>query len=158
MRLLAVAIVGLMVRCAGPIGPRECVLDREGILTAQQRARLDSLFSAHERRTGNKIIVVTSATFNNQNRAHFAAALGDSIRVSKDRPGNGVIITYSKARREAFITTWDGTARILHDTISQRIVDHEMIPHAKADGDYGGLWAGSVALVEFLDEPGNAIR
>ena len=138
--------------------PTSFVLDTEQVLTVAQQHMLDSLYRAHELRTGNEIALVTHPNFNGRSPVDFAIAFGDSVGVGKKEHDNGVVIAYSKARREVFIATGMGTEHVLHDSICKRIIDMEMIPRFKADDAFGGLWAGSIALVNFLDKPENAIH
>ncbi len=138
--------------------PTGFVLDTEAILTPAQHHSFDSLFRAHERRTGNEIALVTHASFHGRSAREFAVAFADSVGLGKKDRDNGVLITYSKKRREVFIATGTGTEHILHDSICKRIIDQEMIPRFKSDDAFGGLWAGSAAIVDFLDRPENRIR
>jgi len=119
---------------------------------------LDSLFRAHERNTGNEILLVTSEDMDNEVQAHhFAVSYGQRIGVGKKDRDNGVVIAFSKARREVFIATGYGTERVLHDSICKRIIDTRMLPHFKEDRHFDGLWEGSLAVVEFLERPENVI-
>ncbi len=159
--LLALWIVHLLVALSAgscseqhPIG---FVLDNEGVLTSAQKSTLDSLFRAHEERTGNEIALVTHPTFNGRPAKDFAVAFGDSVGVGKKDRDNGVLIALCKARREVFIATGKGTERVLHDSICQRIVDQEMLPRFKLEDHYGGLLSGCLAIIDFLDRPENRI-
>ena len=138
--------------------PTSFVLDTEHVLTAAQHGSLDSLYRAHELRTGNEIALVTHPNFNGRSPVDFAVAFGDSIGIGKKERDNGVLIAFSKARREVFIATGAGTERVLDDITCKRIIDTEMIPRFKTDSTFQGLWAGSRAIIEFLDRPENVIR
>ena len=133
------------------------VFDLEQVLQASERSRLDSLYLAHEQRTGNEIILVTTPSFHGMKAVEFAVAFGDSLGVGKKDRDNGVVITFSKSGREIFIATGRGTEKVMHDSICKRIVDQSMVPRFKEGDPFGGLWAGSLAVVEFLDRPENAI-
>ena len=67
------------------------------------------------------------------------------------------MITFSKAGRGVFIATGHGTEKVMSDSICQGIIDQRMIPRFKEGDPSAGLWAGSLAVVEFLDKPENAI-
>lgn len=134
------------------------VHDHENALGYAEEVRLDSLFREHERNTGNEILLVTSADMDNEEQAlHFAVSYGERIGVGKKDRDNGVVIAFSKARREVFIATGLGTERVMHDSICQGIIDIHMIPHFKDDRHFDGLWEGSLAVVEILERPENAI-
>ncbi|MBK8226710.1 MAG: TPM domain-containing protein [Flavobacteriales bacterium] len=133
------------------------VLDMEEVLTPGQHRKLDSLFRAHEAITGNEIALVSHATFNGRSAMEYATAFGDSAGVGEKDKDNGVVIAFSKARREVFIATGYGTERVLHDSICQRIVDNEMLPRFKQEDYFGGLYSGGRSIVDFLARPENRI-
>jgi uncharacterized protein len=137
--------------------PRGFVWDQEHVLLAQQVKQLDSLYRAHEERTGNEMALVTHPTFNGRSPVDFAVAFGDSVGVGKRERDNGVVIAISKTRRAVFVATGMGTEKVLHDSICQRIINNDMIPAFKDDRYFDGLWRGSIAIISFLERPENAI-
>lgn len=138
--------------------PTGFVLDQEDVLTSAEHHTLDSLFRAHEQRTGNEIALVTHPTFNGWSAKDFAVNFGDSVGVGKKELVNGVLIAFSRARREVFIATGKGTEQVMQDSICKRIIDRDMLPRFKVDSIFLGLWAGSRAVVDYLDRPENKIR
>lgn len=154
LHLFGLVLLPVLVACSGAKKhPSGFVLDKEHVLTAVQHRSLDSLFRTHELSTGNEIALITHPTFNGKSAKDFAVGMGDSLGVGKKGRSNGVVIAYSKARREVFIATGKGTERVLHDSICQRIIDIRMIPRFRTDDHYGGLFNGASAVVEFLDRP-----
>jgi uncharacterized protein len=161
MRLFLAGILLVLFACSD--GPRPApstsmVFDEEHVLDTAEHAQLDQLFIAHARRTRNQIALVTHPTFNGKRPVDFAVDFGDSLGVGQSDLDNGVVIAFSKARRAVFIATGHGTERVLHDSICKRIVDQEMIPRFKDNDAFGGLLAGSKAVVEFLERPENRIE
>jgi uncharacterized protein len=159
MRMRSILLL-LVVACAGKPGKGQesFVHDVENVLTLEEYASLDSVFRAHELRAGNEILLVTHPTFNDLKAVDFAVGYGESNGVGKEDLDNGVVIAFSQARREVFIATGYGTERILHDSTCQRIVDSIMVPHFKEDRHFDGLWAGGLAIVQFLERPENKIQ
>lgn len=133
------------------------VHDHEGILEVHERDDLDRSHRAHERTTGNHVVLVTHPTIHGRAAKDFAVTFGDSLGIGVDQLDNGVVIAFSKPRREVFIATGYGTERVLHDSICKRIVDRVMLPHFKEERYFDGLWAGSSAVVDFLERPENVI-
>lgn len=154
---LVLLLIWTIACSSRPQKPTYMVFDLEHVLQVDQGVRLDSLYMAHERRTGNQIILVTTPSFHGMEPVDFAVAFGDSVGVGKKDRGNGVVIAFSRSGRGVFIATGRGTEKVLHDSICQRIIDRSMIPRFKKGDPFGGLWAGSLAVVEFLDRPENAI-
>lgn len=155
--ILAVALVAAACARPAPMVERSFVLDLESIFSPIEHGRLDSLFLAHESSTGNEVVLVTHPTFHGLAGRDFAVAFGDSVGVGKADLDNGVVIAFSKARREVFIATGHGTERVLHDSICKRIIDTVMLPRFKEGRHSDGLWEGSLAVVEFLERPENLI-
>ncbi|MBK9176905.1 MAG: TPM domain-containing protein [Flavobacteriales bacterium] len=148
-----------LLACTSPTRPTQLfVYDHEGILDTSSMIRLDTLLSGHEHRTGNEVVLVTHPTFHGKTPVEFAVAFGDSLGVGKKGYDNGVVIAFSSARREVFIATGKGTVRVLHDSICQRIINTEMRTRFKEGDAYGGLLAGSKAVIDFLERRENRIR
>ncbi len=151
-------IIAVLIGCSAqkPTEPH-FVYDGEGVFDTEVEAHFDSLFNAHEARTGNEITLVTNATFNGKTSKDFAVGFGDSVGVGKKDRNNGITIAFSKAKRQVFIATGYGMETVLHDSICQRIIDQEMLPGFKLEDHSAGLWAGCLAIVDFLDKPENRI-
>lgn len=160
----AVRVVGFLLPlvlfvCGGSHKqPTTFVLDQEHVLTSAQVRSLDSLFRVHEHNTMNEIVLITHPTFNGTSAKEFAVMTGNSLGVGKREFDNGVVIAFSKARREMFIATGSGTEQVLHDSICKRIIDEEMTPRFRHGDTFTGLWQGSLAVVRFLELPENQIR
>ena len=134
------------------------VYDQEDDLTEAQERKFDSLFRAHEKRTSNEIVLVTTANYGDEeNMLMYSVNFGDKLGIGKKELNNGVVIAFSKAQRQTRISTGYGTERVLKDEIAKKIIDSLMLPAFKQDNYFEGLWAGSFAVVDFLDKPENKI-
>jgi uncharacterized protein len=71
---------------------------------------------------------------------------------------NGLIIVFSKTKKEVRIGTGKGTEKVLTNKIAQHIIDSVMLPVFKRDSIYKALWLGSKAIVEFLEIRANKIE
>jgi uncharacterized protein len=160
MRSIGLVLLLLIVSAGGcsKKHPTRYVLDTEEVLTPTQHRSLDSLFRAHEAHSGNEIALVTHPTFLGKTAKEFAVAFGDSVGVGKKETDNGVVIAFSRAKRSVFIAIGWGIENVMPDKECQRIVDSEMLPRFKKEDYFGGLFAGSRAVVEFLERPENRIR
>ena len=90
-----------LVLCFGPSYPNGFVLDNGHILTAQQHRALDSLFRAHEERTGNEIALVTTDTLGGRSMKDIAVAFGDSVGASVRAERQGVYFHLRKRSKDA---------------------------------------------------------
>ena len=135
------------------------VYDNEKILLPDQKKYLDSTYRCHESKTTNEIVLVTTPDFGKfANNLLFAVNFGTRMGVGKIDYDNGVIISFSKAKRDIFIATSRGTERKLKDEIVKKIIDSLMIPKFKQGHYFEGLKVGSKAIVEFLEKPVNRIE
>ncbi len=132
------------------------VLDNEQILTATQVDSLNSLFKNHETETTNQIVLVTTADYGKyDNIIEFATEFGNLHGIGHRNKDNGVVIVFSQAKREVRIATGYGTENFLRDELAKRIIDEFMIPKFRENDYFGGLYAGSREIVEFLERPEN---
>ncbi len=135
------------------------VFDNEKILTVEQTKELDSIYRDHENQTTNEIILVTTPDYGKfDNNLDFSVDFGDKHGIGKAGYDNGVVIVFSKAKRETRISTGYGTEDVLKDELAKKIIDSLMIPKFKANLYFEGLRDGSIAIVNFLDKPENKIK
>jgi uncharacterized protein len=129
------------------------VLDLEGLFTPEQIQQLDALVKEHERRTTNEIAVITTASIAPHERmVDYAVEMGNEAGVGKKGTDNGVVIVVSRSLRETFIATGYGTEKVLPDEQVRLIVDSVMIPHFREDRYFEGTYAGTLAVVQWLEE------
>ena len=135
------------------------VFDNENILTETQILKFDSLFRKHEKKTTNEIVLVTTQDYGqDENILHFSVNFANRLGVGKAGKNNGVVIVMNSAKREVRISTGYGTENVLTDAIAQKIVDSIMVPRFKEGKLYEGLFAGSKAVVDFLERPENVVK
>ena len=134
------------------------VFDNENILTTEESKQLDAMFRAHEKRTTNEIVLVTTPDYGEfSNNIDFSVDFGNKHGIGKSDYDNGVVIVFSKTKREVRISTGNGTEKVLTDEISKKIIDSIMIPKFKSNLHFEGLKEGSIAIVNFLENPENKI-
>ncbi|MDP4219070.1 MAG: TPM domain-containing protein [Bacteroidota bacterium] len=119
-------------------------------LTIQQ---LTTLFSDHEEKTTDQIVVVTIADFKPYTSlTDYALALANYWKVGQVKKNNGVLIALTKAGRNVRIATGSGMEEKLTDAMCKKIIDEKMIPQFKK-GNYGrGLLDGSKEIVRILEK------
>jgi len=157
---LFILIIYLNIQCSFLSKQKEIVFvkDKEEILTNEQEKQLDSLFREHEKRTSNEILLVTTPDYNGEpDLFTYSLKYFNKIGIGKKELNNGVGIFLCNANHETRIITGYGTEKVLKDELVKKIIDSLMIPQFKQDKIFEGLWAGSKAIVEFLDRPENKI-
>jgi uncharacterized protein len=163
-KLLTLFIISVLVilSCSSTTEKKKIetfVFDNEKILTVEQTKQLDALYRGHEKRTTNEIVLVTTPDYGEfTNNVDFSVDFGNNLELGKTGYDNGVVIVFSKAKRETRISTGYGTEEVLKDEIARKIIDSLMIPKFKANLHFEGLRDGSIAIVNFLDKPENKIK
>lgn len=139
--------------------PKSWVVDDEKILTQEQRTKFDSLFTAHEKRTSNEIVLVTTPGYGvDSNIIEYSKHFGNQIRIGKKKLNNGIVIVFSKNQHETRIATGYGSERVLGDQVAQNIIDSLMLPRFRDAKYFKGLWEGSIAVIRILEKPENKIH
>jgi uncharacterized protein len=138
---------------------RSYVFDYENILTDQEEKSLDSIYKLHDAKTTNQIALVTTPDYDGEsNMLGFAVKFGNVHGVGVKGKDNGVVIVFSNTLHETRINNGYGTEKVLKDEIAKSFIDSIMIPEFKKGNMFDGLFAGSQAVIEFLERPGNEIK
>jgi uncharacterized protein len=157
--ILIVIITHLTACKENAISNRNWVYDNESVLDSSQRERLAHLYAAHELKSTNEIVLITTPTYESDTSIlFFSVRKFRQLGIGKKDINNGVLIVLNSAKRQARITTGYGTEKILTDEIAARILDSLMIPRFKNGELFEGLWNGSNAIINFLEKPENKIK
>ncbi|NVJ47842.1 MAG: TPM domain-containing protein [Cytophagia bacterium] len=158
-RLHLILLLILTFNCASQKEAKIFVMDNEKVLTYEQAESLNNLVLNHEEKTTNEIAIITTPDWENHESALlFAVALSNKLGVGKEGKDNGVLIVFSKAMRETRINTGYGTEKVLTDEIAKKIIDSLMIPKFREELYYEGIYAGTKAVIDFLELPENIIK
>ena len=135
------------------------VYDTENILTKDQSIQFENLFSGHEKKTTNEIVLVTTPSYNpDETILFYSVRFLREHSVGKSKINNGIVIVFSQAHRQVQISTGYGTEKVLKDEIAKKIIDSLMVSQFKNGKFYEGLLDGSKAIVNFLEKPENKIK
>ena len=122
------------------------VADPANHLAHATRARIDSIATALERETSAEIAVVVIDSLDGLEPGDAALLLHRRWAVGKRERDNGIVLLWSPARRQIFVSVGDGLEGVLPDARAGRIQDREMLP-AFRRGDFdAGVLAGASAL------------
>lgn len=144
--LLALLLINCSMRAEKEVVRQEFVFDYEQILTKDHIDSLNTLFENLKKETTYQIVLVTTPDYGKHTKnVEYAVEFGNTHDV------NGVVIVFSKAKREVFVATGYGIEYFLDDVTVKRIIDELMIPKFRKDDYFGGLYAGSKVIVEFLN-------
>lgn len=127
--------------------PLGSVSDYEKILTGEQIRELDSLIILHEKRTKNKISIVTTRSIKPYNALEeYSSDLFSGWRVGGDKE-NGILIVYSEKLNEVRITQGNGLKKRLTDKECKRIIKKIMLPKFEEEGSFAGLKSGLKEII-----------
>jgi len=130
--------------------PTSWVNDYEDVLTSDQRNYLDSVCHKYQDSTSNQIFIITIASIGPyESLQDFTTDLGNYWGAGQAEKDNGLIITFSKERKEIWIGTGYGTEKVLTDEILKNIIDDYMIPMFKQGYYYNGIKNGLEKCIEF---------
>ena len=151
--LLAASALGAQTdtnRLRGVPNPRVTsggwIADPTGHLSASTRARVDSIAATLERETSAEIAVAVIDSLEGLEPADAALLLHRRWGVGKRERDNGIVLLWSPARRQIFVSVGYGLEGVLPDARTGRIQDREVLP-AFRRGDFdAGIVAGVSAL------------
>src|SRR6185312_1598892 len=130
MKKFALKIVSFFLLCfqtvhadmdviPSPSSPPQLINDFAGILSVDQKSRLESKLVAFNKATSNQIVVVTINSLGNYEPAEFSFKLGNKWGIGREKLRNGILIlikpktTTEKGR--AFIATGRGLEGAIPD-------------------------------------------
>jgi len=109
---------------------QEFVQDHAGILTSEQRDKLNVTLKAHEQATSNEIIVHIIKSLEGLDVQEYVAGVFEKWKPGKKEKDNGVIVFFSlqEKRMNKRIHVGYGLEGSLNDAKCGRILDKQMIP------------------------------
>jgi uncharacterized protein len=127
------------------------VVDQAGILSTQARQRLASMLQAHERATGNQIVVMTVPTLGGKSVEDYAVRVFEEWKLGSRDKDNGVLILVVPQDRRVRIEVGYGLEGTLTDATASRIIRDLMTPRFR-EGNYDvGIEAGVTAVIQILE-------
>jgi uncharacterized protein len=127
------------------------VVDQAGVLSTQARERLAAMLQAHERATGNQIVVLTVPTLGGESVEDYAVRVFAEWKLGSRDKDNGVLIVVVPQDRRVRIEVGYGLEGTLTDATASRIIRDLMTPRFR-EGNYDvGIEAGVTAVIQILE-------
>lgn len=124
------------------------VNDFTNTLSAQEVRELTILLEGFERESSIEIVVVIIATLDGYDISQYTFDLGEQWGIGKGSTDNGALMLVSKSDRKIWIATGYGLEGALPDALVSRIISNEILPRFKQEDYFGGLKAGTLAIME----------
>lgn len=128
------------------------VNDFAGVISLDDKARLNSLIEELEEKTGSEIAVVTVNSISPYGEIEYARLLFDGWKLGKKGKDNGVLVLLAIKERLWRIETGYGVEGILPDGLCGQIGRDYMVPYFR-NGQYSkGLYYGVAAIAKVISQ------
>lgn len=125
---------------------RSWVADPSGHLRADTKSRIDSIVTALRGETSAEIGVAVLDSLDDLDASSAAFTLHRRWGVGERARDNGIVLLWSPALRETYLSIGPGLEGVIPDAVAGRIQDDVILPRFR-DGDFdGGVLAGVEAL------------
>jgi uncharacterized protein len=127
------------------------VNDFANLLSADERATLESQLLELDRETTVEVAVVTINDLDGRNVEDYALALFNEWGIGKKRADNGVLILVAPVDRSMRIEVGYGLEGILPDGLAGAVIRKNFLPHFVVDDNYrAGILDGTARILEII--------
>ncbi len=127
------------------------ITDNAEILSKPVRQSLGERLKAHEDRTGNQIVVLTTPSLEGESIEGYAEAVFKEWKLGQRGKDNGILVIVAPQDHRMRIEVGYGLEGTLPDSLAGSIIRDVMTPKFKT-GDYsGGIEAGVNAILAVLE-------
>src|SRR5712691_4074205 len=130
------------------------VTDLTGTLSAPQIQDLDSRLAAFERGKGSQIAVLMLPSTQPETIEEYSIRLAESWKIGRARVDDGVILVVAKNDRKVRVEVGRGLEGAIPDALAKRVVSDVITPHFRSGDFYGGIAAGTDALMKLIEGEG----
>ena len=127
------------------------VTDLTGTLSASQLQSLESRLRDFERGKGSQIAVLMLPSTQPETVEQYSIRVAEAWKIGRARVDDGVILIVAKNDRKLRIEVGRGLEGAIPDAIAKRVVSDVITPHFRTGDFYGGIAAGSDALIKLID-------
>jgi len=127
------------------------VTDLTGTLGADQIGTLEDRLRGFERRKGSQVAVLILPTTQPETIEQYSIRVADAWKVGRAKIDDGVILVIAKDDRKLRIEVGYGLEGAIPDAVAKRVVSDVIAPHFRAGDFYGGIAAGTDALMKLID-------
>lgn len=126
------------------------VVDEAAILSATTREELTRMLAAHERESGQQVVVVTLKSLQGYDIADYGYQLGRHWGIGEKGKNTGVLLIVAPNDRKVRIEVGYGLEGVLTDAESRVIIEKTILP-AFRNGDYdAGVRDGTAQILRAL--------
>lgn len=126
------------------------VTDLTGTLSTSQIQSLDSRLRAFERAKGSQVAVLILPSTQPETIEEYSIRVADAWKIGREKVDDGVILIVAKDDRKLRIEVGRGLEGAIPDVLAKRIVSDVIAPRFKSGDFFGGIAAGSDALMALI--------
>jgi uncharacterized protein len=130
------------------------VTDLTGTLSGSQIQTLESRLSDFERRKGSQIAVLMLPSTQPETIEEYSIRVADAWKIGRARVDDGVILVVAKNDRKLRVEVGRGLEGAIPDAIAKRVASDVIAPHFRNGDFYGGIDAGTDALMKLIEGEG----
>jgi len=130
------------------------VTDLTGTLSASQIQSLESRLSDFERAKGSQVAVLMLPTTEPETIEQYSIRVADAWKIGRARVDDGVILVVAKNDRKLRVEVGRGLEGAIPDAVAKRVVSDVIAPHFRSGDFYGGIAAGTGALMKLIEGEG----
>lgn len=145
--LVTLVVASSAFAYSSPGQPVGYVNDFANILSASDKAQLESQLVEFEKETSNEIVVVTVNNLDGDYIENYAVKLFEEWGIGKAKNDNGVLLLVAPNERELRIEVGYGLEGALPDISSKSIIDNDIVPKFR-EGDFAaGIALGVESII-----------
>ena len=126
------------------------VVDAAGILNASTQSQLTDMLAAHERATGQQVVVVTLDSLQGFSIEDFGYQLGRRWGIGQKGKNNGALLIVAPKEHKVRIEVGYGLEGELTDAICAAIIHNYILPSFKRGDFNAGVSAGTTSILSVL--------
>ncbi len=130
------------------------VADLTGTLTAPQIQTLESRLRDFERAKGSQVAVLMLPSTQPETIEEYSIRVADAWKIGRARVDDGVIVVVAKDDRKLRVEVGRGLEGAIPDAVAKRVVSDVIAPHFRSGDFYGGVAAGTDALMKLIEGEG----
>ena len=131
------------------------VVDDAGVLDASTQSQLTDMLAAHERATGEQVVVVTLDSLQGFSIEDFGYQLGRNWGIGQKGKNTGALLIVVPKEHKVRIEVGYGLEGQLTDATSRTIIENDILPSFKRGDFSAGVLAGTASILKALGGTGD---
>jgi uncharacterized protein len=132
------------------------VVDDAGVLDASTQSQLTDMLAAHERATGEQVVVVTLDSLEGFPIEDYGYQLGRYWGIGQKGKNTGAVLIVVPKEHKVRIEVGYGLEGQLTDATSRTIIENDILPSFKRGDFNAGVLAGTTSILKTLGGQSNA--